>query len=70
MSEILRNRRSLPVHQRVVAALCQIFDVLMLWQERHRERRNLAMLSDHVLKDIGASRADIDLEISKKFWRR
>jgi uncharacterized protein YjiS (DUF1127 family) len=53
-----------------MAALCQTFDVLMLWQERHRERRNLAMLSDHTLKDIGATRADIDFEIRKKFWRR
>lgn len=70
MSGILRNRRRLPAHQRVVAALCRIFDVLMLWQERRRERRSLAMLGEHMLKDIGVSRADIDLEMRKNFWRR
>ncbi|HKP27513.1 MAG TPA: DUF1127 domain-containing protein [Dongiaceae bacterium] len=70
MSDVLRNRKHLPALQRAVFALCRVVDVLLLWQERHRERRNLAMLSDHMLKDLGVSRADIDVEMRKRFWRR
>ena len=46
-----------------------LFDKLMLWRQRYRERRQLASLSDHTLKDIGLSRADIEVEIAKRFWR-
>ena len=70
MTGTLRNQGGLPVHLRALAALCRLLDTLLLWQERHRERRSLAMLGEHMLKDIGVSRADIEIEMSKKFWRR
>lgn len=37
--------------------------------ERARQRRQLAGLSDWQLRDIGLSRADVDGETSKPFWR-
>ena len=70
MTGTLRNPGGLPAHLRVLAALCRLLDTLLLWQERHRERRHRAMLGEHMLKDIGVSRADIELETSKTFWRR
>lgn len=36
---------------------------------RARQRRDLAALSDHSLRDIGLSRADVELEIRKPLWR-
>ena len=36
---------------------------------RARQRRDIAALSDHALRDIGLSRGDVDLEIGKPFWR-
>jgi uncharacterized protein YjiS (DUF1127 family) len=36
---------------------------------RARQRRDLAALSDHALRDIGLSRADVDVETGKPFWR-
>ena len=36
---------------------------------RARQRRDLATLSDHALRDIGLSRRDVDLEVGKPFWR-
>jgi uncharacterized protein YjiS (DUF1127 family) len=36
---------------------------------RARQRRDLAALSDHALRDIGLSRADVELEVGKPFWR-
>jgi uncharacterized protein YjiS (DUF1127 family) len=40
------------------------------WIERHRQRRALRELSDHVLKDTGVSRSDAEREGSKPFWTR
>ena len=39
------------------------------WSERSRQRHALAGLDDAILKDIGLSRADIEFEAAKPFWR-
>jgi uncharacterized protein YjiS (DUF1127 family) len=44
-------------------------DLLLLWHQRARDRRQLESLSDHMLRDIGLSRADVFAEASKPFWR-
>ncbi|WP_395019408.1 DUF1127 domain-containing protein [Dongia sp.] len=36
---------------------------------RARQRRDLAALSDHNLRDIGLTRSDVEGEIGKPFWR-
>jgi uncharacterized protein YjiS (DUF1127 family) len=41
-----------------------------LWMERARQRRQLARLNDFQLKDIGLSRADVENEVSRPFWRQ
>ncbi|MDP3844918.1 MAG: DUF1127 domain-containing protein [Pseudomonas sp.] len=41
---------------------------LRRWAELSRERRQLAMLSDGALKDLGLSRADIYQETERLFW--
>ena len=45
------------------------FDKLFLWMERHRQRRTLEALPDHLLSDIGLSRYDAAHEAEKPFWR-
>lgn len=42
---------------------------VQLWLERHRQRQALLSLNDHMLKDIGVSRADAWQEAHKPFWR-
>ena len=37
-------------------------------RERARQRRQLAMLDDRMLKDIGLSRADVAREADKPVW--
>lgn len=44
-------------------------DALLGWHERARQRQALAELNDHMLADIGLSRADIWIETQKPFWR-
>ena len=50
-------------------ALRSLLDQVVLWHERSRQRRHLAGLSDHMLRDIGLSRADVWQECEKPFWR-
>ena len=38
------------------------------WRERSRERRQLAALSEVMLRDIGLTRADVERETQKPFW--
>ena len=53
----------------VLAILSSVFEILMTWQEKSRQRRQLLALGDDMLKDIGISRADAHYEGSKPFWR-
>ena len=46
-----------------------IVDAALAWHERARQRRALTQLNDRMLADIGLSRADVDGEVRKPFWR-
>ena len=56
-------------HAPVSELIVRILDQLWLWQQRYNERRKLLRMDDRILKDIGLSRADIDGEARKPFWR-
>lgn len=49
--------------------LTDLIDLLLVWRERARQRRQLQALSDHMLRDIGLTRGDVYAEASKPFWR-
>jgi uncharacterized protein YjiS (DUF1127 family) len=44
-------------------------DLVLAWHERVRQRRHLRSLDNHMLRDIGLSRADVEGEAAKPFWR-
>ncbi len=44
-------------------------ETLQLWIDRHHHRQQLSQLSDHMLKDIGLSKADVYKEVQKPFWK-
>ena len=50
-------------------AIVRAFEVLAVWQARERQRHHLRELDDRLLRDMGISRADVELEASKPFWR-
>ena len=52
---------------RMLAA--QGIELLMVWHERARQRRQLQSLNDQMLRDIGLGRADVEAEAAKPFWR-
>jgi uncharacterized protein YjiS (DUF1127 family) len=43
--------------------------MVVRWSERAAQRRRLRQLDDHLLHDMGLSRADVEQEVSKPFWR-
>jgi uncharacterized protein YjiS (DUF1127 family) len=58
------------VLSRVVAQwLRRARDAIELWQERSRGRRQLLLLDEHVLRDIGITRLQAEAEANKPFWR-
>jgi uncharacterized protein YjiS (DUF1127 family) len=46
-----------------------LIDGSFLWLERNRQRRLLHSFSNHMLKDIGLSRADVEGESGKHPWQ-
>jgi uncharacterized protein YjiS (DUF1127 family) len=63
------NGLSRGVGHEIVAVLDRLFEAPFLWAERAAERRHLAELDDHMLRDIGLNRADIAAVADKPFWR-
>ena len=50
--------------------LAAVIEQVLVWHERVRQRRQLQSLSDHMLRDLGLGRADVEAETSKPFWRQ
>src|SRR5688500_3683984 len=46
----------------------RVADIGLTWTDRARQRRQLTALSDHMLRDIGWTRADAWAEADKPFW--
>jgi uncharacterized protein YjiS (DUF1127 family) len=53
----------------VAAIVDRIIGAPFVWAERVAERRHLAELDDHLLRDIGLNRADVEEVATKPFWR-
>ena len=51
------------------ARLLALLDLILIWIERHRSRRQLMKLEPRLLHDIGITRADAEREYEKPFWR-
>ncbi len=54
---------------RLVRLPLAILQTLLVWQERARQRRQLASLDDRLLSDMGVSRAEAEHEAAIPFWR-
>jgi uncharacterized protein YjiS (DUF1127 family) len=70
---VLPIRSSVPMVREVVppasaGLLTSLISRIAVWLEVHRERRQLLAMSDHMLHDIGLSRADAEGEGTRRFW--
>ncbi|MGB5466844.1 MAG: DUF1127 domain-containing protein [Sedimenticolaceae bacterium] len=50
-------------------SMAQVLALAGSWNQRARQRRQLAELSDRQLADIGISRAEASAEAGKPFWQ-
>jgi uncharacterized protein YjiS (DUF1127 family) len=65
----VRNHPASPWAAAVADAILRATDALGRYYRRIQERRALYRLDDYMLHDIGISRADVELEANKPFWR-
>ena len=49
--------------------LSAVVHLLARWRRRVADRRSLARLVDFMLRDLGLAHADVEMEITKPFWR-
>lgn len=49
--------------------LAHLGSLLLLWQERSRQRRQLRDLDPRLWRDLGLTEADLQRECAKPFWR-
>ena len=59
----------LTIRPRGRLSLAGVIEALLTWSERVHERRQLMEFDDHMLHDIGITRADAQAEAAKPFWR-
>jgi uncharacterized protein YjiS (DUF1127 family) len=49
--------------------LVGLFNLGQAWMERRRTRQRLYQMPDYMLHDIGISRAEVEREFTKPFWK-
>jgi uncharacterized protein YjiS (DUF1127 family) len=54
----------------LAVSLARVAAILREWRQRSRDRAQLAVLDERMLRDIGISRGDVLGEINKPFWRK
>ena len=50
-------------------SLFRVLETLATWQQRARERAQLASMDERSLSDMGINRADVWRECRKPFWQ-
>ena len=63
------NHSSLATLSRALAPIGHAVGLLATWRRRAADRQQLCGLDDSMLRDVGLSRADVEVEFSKPFWR-
>ena len=55
---------------RVEGIAAQMTNVVRTWARRSNDRRQLALMNEHMLNDIGLTRIDLVREVDKYFWQK
>ena len=63
------DQRSAAPVLRASSIVSRVVERVLAWRARAHERWELAGLDDRMLSDIGLTRADVDREYRKPFWR-
>lgn len=63
------RRRQETLFARATGAIGNAFATLARWRSVRLQREHLASFDDRLLEDIGLTRADVEREYCKPFWR-
>jgi len=63
------SRSSFAALSLALAPVARAAGLLATWRQRAADRRQLCDLDDHMLRDVGLSRGEVEFEINKPFWR-
>ena len=56
--------------ERVEAGAGKVANVVRTWSRRSADRRMLAIMSPHMMQDIGLTPYDVEKEVAKFFWQK
>ena len=68
MKTIALTSRVAPVAAHPARPLAGLLKLIARWIEVRRQRRQLAELSDELLRDIGITRVEAEAEAGRPFW--
>jgi len=51
------------------AGVIALGNVLFRWYRRHRDLRDVLQLDDHLLRDVGLTRGDVERAWTQPFWK-
>ena len=68
---IMRSEAAAPIRagQSIAAEIGRVFAVVLEALDRQRTRRDLACLDERMLRDIGLSRYEVEMELRRSWWR-
>ncbi len=58
------------VVERIETFAVKAGSIVRTWVRRSNDRRMLAQMNEHMLKDIGLTRFDVTIEADKSFWQK
>ena len=69
MAQVISNSSSQRRASFIGEGLVNLFNQVNAWSERRRARNHLYQMPDYILHDIGVSRAEVEGEYEKPFWK-
>jgi len=69
MAQVISNLGSARRNSTIGEGLIGLFNRVSEWSDRRRARSHLYQMPDYILSDIGVSRAEVDAEYEKPFWK-
>ena len=58
-----------PVYNGMLRSFTKVKNTILLWEHKKKSREDLAVMDEHLLKDLGLTKTEVNKEINKAFWQ-